>query len=97
MPPLPRVLNKKEAKLTPKIMEMMLRTHGNCVFEIKRRGRKVQPHQIAALKRCASDEGFCWKIRDDGSRQPFDAFCARNMPAFVVWIEKNGEYTVERV
>jgi hypothetical protein len=97
MPSLPRVLNKVEQKRTAAIMQMMLRTHGSCVFEIKRRGNKVKPHQLAALKKCASDEGFCWKIRDDGSRQPFDGFCARNALAFVVWIEKDKSLTIEQV
>ena len=97
MPPLPRVLKKKEADRTAEIMKMMLRTHGSCVVEIKRRGRKVLPHQLAALKAAASDNGMYWKIRDDGSLQPFDGFCAKNALAFVVWIEKDSSITIEKV
>ena len=97
MPPLPRVLKRKEADRTAEIMKMMLRTHGTCFVEIKVRGRKVLPHQLTSLKAASSDTGMYWKIRDDGGIQPFDGFCARNALAFVVWIEPSGKLTIEKV
>ena len=97
LPPLPRVLKKVEADRTAEIMKMMLRTHGTCFVEVKRRGRKVLPHQMVSLKSAAGDTGMYWKIRDDGGIQPFDGFCARNALAFVVWIEKDGSLTVEKI
>jgi hypothetical protein len=97
LPKLPRVLKKVEAQRTHEIMKMLLRTHGTCVFEVKRRGNKLKPHQLASLKAAASDKGMCWKIRDDGSIQPFDGFCARNANAFIVWIEKDRTITIEKV
>ena len=97
LPPLPRVLKKVEADRTPEIMKMMLRTHGTCFVEIKRRGRKVEPHQLKSLQDASSGRGMYWKIRDDGGIQPFDGFCARNALAFVVWIEKDGSLTVKKV
>ena len=97
MPPLPRVLKRKEADRTAEIMKMMLRTHGTCFVEIKVRGRKVLDHQMASLKAASSSTGMYWKIRDDGGIQPFDGFCARNALAFVVWIEKDSSITVEKV
>lgn len=97
MPPLPRVLKKKEAHHTPAIMKMMLQKYGTCAVEVKRRGNKVLPHQMKALKAVTSKEGFAWKLPDYGNRNPFDFFCMKNIPSFIVWIEKDGSLTVEKV
>ena len=97
MPPLPRVLKKKEAYHTSAIMRMMLETHGTCAVEVKMRGRKVSPHQMIALKKVVSPEGFAWKIPDYGHENPFDFFCLKGVPAYVVWIEKDGSFTIEKV
>lgn len=97
MPPLPRVLKKKEASRTPAIMQMMLEKYGTCFVEVKRRGGKVERHQKASLEACASNEGFAYKIPDYGHENPFDFFCAKNAQAFVVWIEHSGELTIEKV
>ncbi len=97
MPPLPRVLKKKEASRTAEIMEMLLRTHGTCAVEVKRRGGKLLPHQLKALKACASSEGFAFKIPDYGHKNPFDFFCFKNAPAYIAWIEKDSSITIEKV
>jgi hypothetical protein len=97
MPELPRVLDKLEARRTPEIMRMILEKYGTAFVEIKRRGGKVLPHQRKNLQDAAGDTGMYWKIRDDGGIQPFDGFCARNALAFVVWIEKDGRLTIEKV
>lgn len=97
MPPLPRILKKVEASRTPAIGKMMLEKYGTCFWEVKMRGRKVLPHQRSNLEKCASDEGFYFKIPDTGRLQPFDGFCAKNAPSFIVWIERDRSVTIEKV
>lgn len=98
MPPLPRVLNKKEARITTNRVAVFVKKNfpntGIC-FEVKIRGRKVKPHQYIALKK-AQKEGYYKKFRDDGSKQDFDGIWIPHPTSIVIWIEKDGRLTVEK-
>lgn len=92
LPELPRKLNKREAEITPRILEWMQKT---CPFdwfiEIKATKNNtiprsaVKPHQLQALLACKSKKGFKHKISDIGRvKQPFDAFGCKLAHSFVV-------------
>lgn len=99
MPNLPRVLNKREAKITPKILAWFRLHHTNsCAIEIKATdGNSIPesalaPHQRAALIH-ASSHGIVYKLSDESRRRmPFDAFMLRGAPAYVV-----AAFTTHRV
>ena len=82
---LPKFLNKREAKITPKVLAWFQRNYPSSVaLEIKMVGGKVKDHQRAALQKVASNE-FAYKLPDMGNRNPFDAIVLKNADAFIVW------------
>ena len=93
LPDLPRVLNKREAKKTPKVLDWFKTNyHSNCAIEIKVAQNKspntipekaLQDHQKKALMD-AKHGSLVHKIADTGMRNPFDAFMLCNSDAFVV-------------
>ncbi len=91
LPNLPRVLKKKEADITPKVLKWFKENYsGSAAIEIKATdGRSIpesalMPHQKAALL-AACGNGIVWKIPDEARRQnPFDAFKIERGGAFVV-------------
>lgn len=84
LPNLPKLRNKTEADITPKIMDWFLK---NCPFdvavEVKIVGGKVRPHQKSALKQ-VHDGKFAHKLADTGIRQPFDFIVLKNAHPFIV-------------
>lgn len=84
LPNLPRVLNKKEADITPRVIEWFAKNYPRSVaLEVKIKGNKVLPHQEIALKQVQGGT-FSYKLPDTGRRNPFDAFVLKNADAFVV-------------
>jgi len=90
LPDLPRQVKKREADVTPKILDWFLHKHwGSCAIEIKAtNGNSIpasalEPHQQRALLD-ALDHGIVHKIADSGRRLPFDAFVLKGVPAYVV-------------
>lgn len=93
LPNLPRTIEKREAKYTPRVLEWFKENYsGSCAIEIKAtKGRSIPasallPHQKAALM-AACGRGITWKIPDEARRQtPFDAFKIARAGAFVVCV-----------
>lgn len=81
-------MNKKEAELTPKLMEKLRKKHPfpNWALEVKMVGNKLSEHQKRALRQ-VEDGKFMWKIPDQGMRNPFDAICLGDADAIVCFIE----------
>lgn len=99
MPPLPRVLKKVEAGITTRRIPAFLKSvfpYNYVCFEVKRRGRKVEPHQRHALEQ-AHKNGYYKKFRDDGSKQDFDGIWMPLPVCVIIWIEKDGSITIEKV
>ena len=99
LPPLPRTQKRIEASITTRRIPAFLRKHfphSNVCFEVKRRGRKVAPHQRAALEKAVRD-GYYKKMKDDGTRQDFDGIWMPHPVSIVIWIERNGSLTVEKI
>jgi hypothetical protein len=55
----------------------------SAAVEVKVKGNKPLPHQEEALRQVRAGT-FAWKIRDMGSRNPFDFFMLKGADAFVV-------------
>ena len=88
-PPLPRQLNKREAKIDSKVLEWFEKNYPNSVaIEVKIKGGKLKPHQEVALNQVAKGK-FHFKIPDMGRRNPFDGFVLKNAEAFVVTCDGN--------
>lgn len=93
-PDLPRVLKKREADLTPKILQWFRTSYPFSVaLEIKvtKTGSiaksALQDHQLKALLAVQSGAGLTHKLSDAGHlRQPFDAFQMKNTHSFVVCV-----------
>jgi len=73
-----------EYEITPLILKWFEDNYPKSVaLEIKIKGNKLLPHQVAALKKvwlgC-----FSYKIPDMGRQNPFDAFVLKKADAFVV-------------
>jgi hypothetical protein len=91
LPDLPKKRQKREAKVTPRVLEWFRKAHkGPCAIEIKAtKGNTVSeselaPHQKLALL-AAMGEGIVHKLSDEARRkQPFDAFKLEGVPAYVV-------------
>lgn len=96
LPPLKKVLKKREADHTRAVLEWFRNSYlgGSVALEIKYcKGNSLgqsalQPHQRAALRAAASGgagAGLIHKLSDEVRRQqPFDAFMIRGAAAFVV-------------
>jgi hypothetical protein len=98
LPPLPRVLKKREAAITTTRIPAFLKKnfpHQNVCFEVKIRGRKVEDHQLAALQQ-AQEKGYYKKFRDDGSRQDFDGIWMPHPVSVIIWIETTGKLTIQK-
>lgn len=95
MEELPKLLNKKEAYYTPRVLSNL---HHTCVVEIKYTDgptlpvSKIREHQIAALRNVQSGKVFKYKIPDMGQRNPFDAVILHEVPAYLVIIFEGGKY-----
>ena len=91
LPELPKKLNKREAKVTPRVLEWFRqnKTLSSCAIEIKATNKDtipekaLQPHQRRALL-AAKNGGITHKIADNRTRLPFDAFYLKNAGAWVV-------------
>lgn len=91
LPNLPRTIRKREAKITPIILDWFRKNHdGSCAIEVKQtNGNSIPasallPHQRAALI-AASGTGIVHKLSDEARRrQPFDAFMLCDADAYVV-------------
>jgi hypothetical protein len=81
-------MNKKEADLTPKVIEKLIKkhTHRNWALEVKMKGNKLEPHQKKALKQ-VEDGKFSYKLPDMGRINPFDAFYLGDADAIVCVID----------
>lgn len=89
MEELPRKLNKREAKITPKVMQWFLNNYPDDVaVEIKYGKNKLKTHQLTALS-MVSQGKFIHKLPDMGKIQPFDFFMLKNAHAFVVICDGN--------
>ena len=85
MQDLPRKLNKREAKVTPKIMEWFFVNYPYDVcVEVKVDKNKVKEHQQAALN-AVKNGTFKWKIPDLGSRNPFDFIILKTGKVHAIW------------
>lgn len=71
---LPKKMNRKEAKVDGLVANALAKkhTHRNWALEVKIKGGRLAPHQIAALKQVESGKFPPYKIVDSGSRNPFD-------------------------
>jgi hypothetical protein len=92
LPDLPRVLNKREAHITPKVMSWFHKNYQkDWAIEIKATATNsipfsaVKPHQLQSLLEARSKKGFKHKLSDAlRQRQPFDAFGFKGADTFVV-------------
>lgn len=92
LPDLPKKLNKREARITPKVMSWFQKNYKkDWVIEIKATATNsipfsdVKPHQLESLLAVRSPEGFKHKLSDAlRQRQPFDAFGFKNADSYVV-------------
>lgn len=92
LPELPRVLNKREAKITPKVMQWFKEMGiTNYALEIKatKTGSipksAVMAHQLRALIQVQREEGITIKLSDAARiRQPFDVFNLSSTDAYIV-------------
>lgn len=73
MPPLPKKVNRIEAKLDGKVAAWLYKNHKgkNWLLEVKMHGGKHLPHQKAAAKQVINGT-FLWKPTDMGDRKPGD-------------------------
>lgn len=84
LPKLPRLLHKKEADITPWVIEWFKKNWPVSVaLEIKVKGGKLKHHQKLALGQVKYG-AFGFKIPDTGRRNPFDAFVLSGADAFIV-------------
>lgn len=81
-------MNKKEANVTPKVVEKLLKRHQfrNWALEVKMKGGKVAPHQKKALRQ-VEDGKFTYKIPDQGMRNPFDVIHLGDADAIVCVVD----------
>jgi len=92
LPDLPRVLKKREADITPRVLAWFRDNYPDCVaLEIKVTNKgtiepsRLKDHQRAALIAAGSSSGIIHKLTDASrTRQPFDAFMIKNRQSFVV-------------
>lgn len=92
LPPLPKRRNKREADITPKVLQWFRQNHnGSCAIEIKASDSNtipasdLKPHQRAALLEATRSVGVVHKISDQSQgAKPFDAFMLSGVPAYVV-------------
>lgn len=90
---LPQVYNRREAKKTPEVMELLEET---CAFEVKQTKTNTLPanslavHQYKALM-AVHNGTYKHKIADMGRRNPFDGFVLKQEKAVVVIIFGGGE------
>lgn len=92
LPELPQLKKKKEAKVTPRVLEWFRKNyHSSCAIEIKNTTKNTIPksalkeHQMLALKDSKSFNGLVHKLSDESRRQqPYDAFMLKNADAYVV-------------
>lgn len=99
LPPLPRVLRKREADITTRRVSSFIKEkfpNQDICFEVKVRGRKVEEHQMYELKK-AQESGYYKKFKDDGSRQDFDGIWMPHPVSIIIWIEKDSSLTIETV
>jgi len=98
MPPLPKLLKKKEAYYTPRVINYLLHNHPRTSFalEIKYTDgatlpvSKIAPHQLASLIKIRRST-FHYKIPDMGNRNPFDAFVLYKTPSYVAILFEGGK------
>lgn len=84
LPELKAITDNTEAEVTPKIMEWFLNNRmKSCLIEIKVKGEKPKPHQMATLIKVAQGK-FAYKFPDGRSRTPGDAVILINASAYVV-------------
>ena len=81
-------MNKKEAQLTPKLVERLRKKHPfrNWALEVKMVGNDLEDHQKKALRQ-VEDGKFGYKIPDMGRRNPFDYIYLGDADAIVCWID----------
>lgn len=90
LPDLPRVLNKKEASVTPKVLAWFRKHHHtSAAIEIKSTtGSRIPQSALKAHQRQAlmdaTTTGIVHKIPDNKTRNPFDAFMLKGVCAWVV-------------
>jgi len=88
LPELPRIRKHKEADITPLVFKWFEDNWENSVaLEIKIKGGKIYPHQLVALRQVHNGI-FSHKIKDTGSRNPFDGFILKKADAFIVICNK---------
>ena len=99
---LPKILKKREAKITSRRVEDFVRESfpdTSVSFEVKIRGRKVMEHQTQGLKD-SYREGYYWKFPDIGYvRNKFDGIwiSPKHLTPIVIWIENDGKLTIEYI
>ena len=72
LPDLPKKYNRKEANITPDVMDWFFNYYPDDVtVEVKVDKNKVLPHQKIALQQ-VEDGTFKWKIPDQGKKNPWD-------------------------
>lgn len=81
-------MNKREADLTPKLVEKLVKRHAhrNWALEVKMKGNKLSDHQKKALKQ-VEDGKFTYKIPDLGQRNPFDVIHLGDADVIVCYID----------
>lgn len=93
MPPLPRVLRKKEASWTTTFLKKWVleeSTLPSGPIEVKNTNTNsipfnaVSPEQLADLLACTTKRGHWWKVADMGRKNDFDVVFYRNSPAWII-------------
>lgn len=84
LPDLPRQYKRKEADITPLILQWFLENYPyDVAIEVKMKGRKPLPHQELALNE-VKEGRFSYKIPDMGRKNPFDGVVLKHAHPFVV-------------
>lgn len=97
LPPLPRVLKKREASVTPKIINWLEKNWSNSfACEVKIKGGRLEKHQKKALERITAGR-FSYKMPDSGiGKMPFDSFGLIDADPLIAWYDpKTKEWGIE--
>lgn len=90
LPELTQIKNKREAKITPRIIKWFEEHYsGSVALEIKIGNTRVLPHQKTALRQVQSGV-FSMKLPDTGRKMPFDVFILKRANSFVVRCNGNA-------
>ena len=86
---LPKKRERKEADVDAKVAAYLYKHYPHSfALEVKIKGGRVLPHQVAALRQVTRGTFKPYKIRDMGARNPFDYIGLKNADALLCVVDK---------